>query len=80
LKQLLQPFRWGALDNLAKAISTAEAISAEQAAAVWHGLADVAKALRKAGHPKRERPVSVVMLAEAAEPATAVLPAASNAV
>lgn len=70
-----------ALDDLAQAINAAESMTAEQAAAVWHGLAEVAKALRKAGHPKpkRERPASVVsgqadLLAEAVEPAPASLP------
>lgn len=75
------------LDDLAKAISAAENLTAEQAAAVWHGLADVAKALRKAGHPKpkRERPAPVVLsgqadlLAGAVEPAT-VLPPVSTGV
>lgn len=72
-----------ALDDLAQAISAAESMTAEQAAAVWHGLADVAKALRKAGHPKpkRERPAPVALtgqadlLAEAVEPAPALPPA-----
>ena len=70
-----------ALDDLAQAINSAESMTAEQAAAVWHGLAEVAKALRKAGHPKpkRERPASVVsgqadLLAGAVEPAPASLP------
>lgn len=43
------------LDDMAKAISTAENLTDNQAAAVWQGLADVAKALRKAGHPKPKR-------------------------
>lgn len=72
------------LDDLAYAISTAETMSAEQAVAVWHGLAEVAKALRKAGHPKPKRPAPVVsgqadLLAEAVEPAV-VLPPASTGV
>lgn len=74
------------LDDLAKAISTAEAMSAEQAAAVWRGLADVAKALRKAGHskPKREQrhPVALLgqadLLAEALEPAAVLPPVATG--
>lgn len=76
-----------ALDDLAKAISAADSMTAEQAAAVWHGLAEVAKALRKAGHPKpkRERPASVVagqadLLAEAVEPDPTALPPASTGV
>lgn len=75
------------LGDLAQAINAAKSMTAEQAAAVWHGLAEVAKALRKAGHPKpkRERPASVVsgqadLLAEAVEPAPAALPPASTGV
>lgn len=62
------------LGELAEAIRSANSMTDEQAAAVWRGLADVAKALRKAGHPKpqRERSASVVsgqadLLAEAAD-------------
>ena len=57
------------------------AMTDSEAALTWSALADIAKALRKAGHPKpkRERPASVVpgqadLLAEAAEPAPASLP------
>jgi hypothetical protein len=65
------------LDDLAQAISAAESLTAEQAAAVWHGLADVAKALRKAGHPKpkRERPAPVVLSGQADLLAEAVVTA-----
>jgi hypothetical protein len=49
------------LTNLADSIRAAGTFTDDQAAAVWRGLADVAKALRKAGHPKpkRERPAPV---------------------
>ena len=64
-----------------------EAMSDAEAAATWSALADVAKALRKAGHPKpqRERPASGVsgqadLLAEAVEPAAAALPPAQTGV
>lgn len=42
------------LDSLAAAVRVADAgtINDDQAAKIWHGLAAVAKALRKAGHPK----------------------------
>ena len=76
------------LADLAGAIRAADTLTADHAAAVWRGLADVAKALRKAGHPKprRERPALVAqpgqadLLADAAEPAPAVLPPASAGV
>lgn len=76
------------LADLADAIRVADALTADHAAAVWRGLADVAKALRKAGHPKprRERPAPVAqpgqadLLADAAEPAPAVFPPASAGV
>ncbi len=76
------------LSDLADAIRAAGTLTDDQAAAVWRGLADVAKALRKAGHPKpkRERPAPVALpgqadlLADAAEPAPAVLPPASTGV
>lgn len=77
------------LAELAEAIRAAGGTLADaHAAAVWRGLADVAKALRKAGHPKpkRERPAPVALpgqadlLAEAAEPDPAVLPPASTSV
>ena len=50
------------LADLAESIRAAGALTDDQAAAAWRGLADVAKALRKAGHPKpqRERPASVL--------------------
>lgn len=64
-----------------------EAMTDAEAAATWSALADVAKALRKAGHPKpkRERLASVVsgqadLLAEAVEPAPTALPPASTGV
>lgn len=67
------------LNDLAKAISAADSMTAEQAAALWLGLAAVAKSLRKAGHskPQRERPASVVtgqadLLAEPVEHAPAL--------
>lgn len=82
------------LADLADAIRAAGTLTDDQAAAVWRGLADVAKALRKAGHPKpkRERPAPAPapapvalpgqadLLADAAEPAPAVLPPASTGV
>lgn len=74
------------LDDLAQAISAAESLTAEQAAAVWHGLAEVAKALRKVGHskPKRERSAPVALpgqadlLAKAVEPATVLPPVSTD--
>ena len=67
--------------------ATGEAMTDAEAAATWNALAEVAKALRKAGHPKpkRERPAPVVagqadLLAEAAEPDPAALPPASTGV
>ena len=76
------------LADLAEAIRAADTLTAEHAAKIWAGLADVAKALRKAGYPKpkRERPAPVALpgqadlLADAAEPAPAVLPPASTGV
>lgn len=77
------------LADLADAIrAVGGTLTDDQAAAAWRGLAAVAKALRKAGHPKpkRERPAPVVLpgqadlLADAAEPAPAVLPPASTGV
>ena len=76
------------LADLADAIRAGGTLTDDQAAAVWRGLAAVAKALRKAGHPKpkRERPAPVALpgqadlLADAAEPAPAVLPPASTGV
>ena len=78
------------LADLADAIRAAGTLTDDQAAAVWRGLADVAKALRKAGHPKpkpkRQRPAPVALpgqadlLADIAEPAPAVLPPASTGV
>ena len=43
------------LSDLAESIRAAGTLTDDQAAAVWRGLADVAKALRKAGHPKPKR-------------------------
>lgn len=76
------------LADLADAIRAGGTLTDDQAAAVWRGLADVAKALRKAGHPKpkRQRPAPVALpgqadlLADAAEPAPAVSPPASTGV
>ncbi len=76
------------LADLAEAIRAADTLTAEHAAKIWAGLADVAKALRKAGYPKpkRERSAPVALpsqadlLADAAEPASAVLPIASTGV
>ena len=76
------------LADLADAIRAAGTLTDDQAAAVWHGLADVAKALRKAGHPKpkRERlasgalPGQADLLAEAVEPDPTVLPSVSTGV
>jgi hypothetical protein len=67
--------------------ATGEAMTDAEAALTWRALTDVAKALRKAGHPKpkRERLAPVVsgqadLLAEAVEPAPAALPPASTGV
>ena len=69
--------------------ATGAAMTDSEAALTWRALTDVAKALRKVGHPKpkpkRERPASVVsgqaeLLAEAVEPASAALPPASTGV
>lgn len=43
------------LADLAAAVRGADSLTTEQATALWLGLADVAKALRKAGHPKPTR-------------------------
>lgn len=77
-----------ALSDLVEAIRAADTLDAAHAAKIWAGLADVGKALRKAGHPKpkRERPAPAALpgqadlLADAAEPAPAVLPPASTGV
>lgn len=76
------------LADLADSIRSAESLTDAQAAAMWQGLADVAKALRKAGHPKpkRERPAPVALpdppnlLASVVEPVSAVLPASPTGV
>ena len=82
------------LADQAQSIRAAERLSTDQTAAVWRGLADVARALRKAGHPKpkRERLASVSaaavlsgqgdLLAEAAAPdrAPVALPSAPTGV
>jgi hypothetical protein len=76
------------LADLADAVRAADTLTADHAARIWAGLGELAKALRKAGHPKpkRERPAPVALpgqadlLAEAAEPAPAVLPPASTGV
>lgn len=76
------------LADLAESIRAVDTLTADHAAKIWAGMADVAKALRKAGHPKpkRERPAPVALpgqadlLADAAEPAPAVLPPASTGV
>lgn len=76
------------LAQLAESIkATGAAMTDKEAALTWSALTEVAKALRKAGHPKpkRERSASVVagqadLLAEAVEPAPAVLPPASTGV
>lgn len=75
------------LAELGAAIRAADTLQADHAAAVWQGLAEVAKALRKAGHPKpgRQRaaatasPGQADLLAEAAAPsAPAPGPAAES--
>lgn len=76
------------LADLAESIRAVDTLTAAHAAKIWAGLADVGKALRKAGHPKpkRERPAPAALpgqadlLADAAEPAPAVLPPASTGV
>lgn len=67
--------------------ATGAALTDGEAAATWNALTGVAKALRKAGHPKpkRERPASAMssqgdLLAEAVEPAPTILPPASSGV
>ncbi|MBG5550109.1 hypothetical protein I5E25_29250, partial [Pseudomonas aeruginosa] len=42
--------RW--LVTLGKAIREGQELRPEQAAAIWHGMGEVGKALRKAGHAK----------------------------
>lgn len=61
--------------------ATGAAMTDKEAAATWSALAEVAKAMRKAGHPKpkRERQASVVsgqadLLAEAVDTAPALPP------
>ena len=76
------------LADLADAIRTADTLTADHAARIWAGMAELAKALRKAGHPrpKRERPAPAALpgqadlLASAAEPDPAILPPASTGV
>lgn len=70
------------LADLAESIRAADTLTADHAAKIWAGMGELAKALRKAGHPKRERtaPAALAVLAEAAEPAPAVLPPASTGV
>ena len=76
------------LADLAGAIRAADTLTADHAAKIWAGMDELAKALRKAGHPKpkRERTAPAALagqadlLAEAAEPAPAVLPPASSGV
>lgn len=76
------------LVQLGESIKAAGAAMADaEVALTWRALTDVAKALRKAGHPKpkRERLAPVVsgqadLLAEAVEPAPAALPPASTGV
>lgn len=69
------------LADLGAAIqSAADTLTDDQAAALWRGLADVGKALRKAGHPKpkRESSASVAVPGQADlladDSAAAVLP------
>jgi hypothetical protein len=76
------------LADLVESIRAADTLTADHAAKIWAGMGELAKALRKAGHPKpkRERvapsapPGQADLLAQAAEPAPAVLPPASTAV
>ncbi len=76
------------LADLAESIRAADTLTADHAAKIWAGMGELAKALRKAGHPKpkRERTAPAALagqadlLAEAAEPAPAVLPPASTGV
>ena len=76
------------LADLAESIRAADTLTADHAAKIWAGMGELAKALRKAGHPKpkRERTAPAALagqadlLAEAAEPAPAVLPPASSGV
>ena len=85
--------RWRASDaprtlaDLAEAIRAADPLTADHAAKIWAGLAELGKVLRKAGHPKpkRELPASVMagqadLLAEAVDPAAALLPPVSTGV
>ena len=74
------------LADLAEALRAADTLTADHAAKIWAGMGELAKVLRKAGHPrpKRERPAPVApsiqadLLAEVAEPAPAVLPPEST--
>lgn len=76
------------LADLAAAIRAADALDDAQAGAIWQGLADVAKALRKAGHakPKRQHQAPAVLpgqgdLLDAAQVAAdPALPAADRSV
>jgi len=43
------------LADLADAIRAADTLTVDQADAMWRGLSDVAKALRRSGHPKPGR-------------------------
>ena len=59
--------------------ATGAAMTEEEARATWRALAQVAKALRKAGHPKREREGSGVVSGQA-DLLAGVLPSASTGV
>lgn len=77
-----------ALSDLAEAIRAADTLDAAHTAKIWAGMGELAKALRKAGHPKPKRkrtapvaqPGQADLLGYAAEPAPAALPPASTAV
>lgn len=59
------------LATLAKSIKDGQQLRPEQAAAIWQGMADVAKSLRKAGYEKPKATRKTKAKPEAAAPATA---------
>lgn len=58
------------LATLAKSIKDGQQLRPEQAAAIWQGMADVAKSLRKAGYEKPKATRKAKAKPEAAAPAT----------
>jgi hypothetical protein len=68
------------LADLAEALRASDTLTADHAVKIWAGMGELAKVLRKAGHPKPKRtgkvapPGSPDLLVESVEPAPVVLP------